>query len=80
MSRGRSGRGGGVHTTPKPSGSGWLNQAGGRVISEHRLKSRAVEAGRQAAKDRQAEHTIHNADGKIGEKNSYGNDPPKRKG
>ncbi|NRD57696.1 DUF2188 domain-containing protein [Corallococcus exiguus] len=73
-------RGGGVHTTPNPNGSGWVNQQGGEIISTHRLKERAVEAGRSHAKEQETEHTIHKVNGTIGEKNSYGNDPASSKG
>ena len=65
-------RGGGVHTVPAP---GWWNVRDGKVLSKHRRKSEAVEAGRVIAQQLEEEHTIHNADGVIGEKNSYGNDP-----
>jgi hypothetical protein len=64
-----------VHTTPNPNGSGWVNQVDGRVVSTHRLKERAVERGREAAQTRHTEHAIHNRDGQIGRKNSYGADP-----
>jgi hypothetical protein len=76
----KGGRGGGVHTTPNPSGSGWVNQVGGKVISEHRRKETAEDAGRKEAERRETEHTIHKRNGQIGEKNSYGNDPPEKKG
>ena len=68
-------RGQGVHTAPKPGGSGWVNQVGGKVVSEHRKKETAVERGREIAKEKATEHTIHKKDGTIGGKNSYGNDP-----
>ena len=72
-------RGGGVHTVPK--GESWINEMGGRVLSRHRTKSQAVAAGRRYAKREHVEHTIHNSDGVISEKNSYGNDPqPPRDG
>jgi hypothetical protein len=74
-SKGGSGGGKGVHTTPNPNGKGWVNQSGGGTISRHRTKGPAVERGKSEAKDRQTEHTIHKQDGTIGEKNSYGNDP-----
>ncbi len=71
----------GVHTTPNPDGAGWVNQVGGRVVSNHRLKERAAARGREIARDRATEHTIHNSDGQIGRKNSYGGDtnPPRDK-
>lgn len=68
-------RGGGVHTVPAASGTGWWNKVDGRVLSRHRVKYEAVEAGREIAKRLGAEHTIHREDGVITEKNSYGNDP-----
>lgn len=68
-------RGEGVHTVPSPKGAGWLNKMDGRVLSRHRLKEVAVEAGRVVARRFRVEHTIHRADGEISEKNSYGNDP-----
>lgn len=70
-------RGGGVHTVPAP---GWLNKRDGRVISRHKHKEEAIAAGREAAKQLGEEHTIHNENGEIGEKNSYGNDPSPPKG
>jgi len=68
-------RGGGVHTVPAATGSGWWNEENGRVLSRHRIKDVAVEAGRVIAKKLEVEHTIHREDGVISEKNSYGNDP-----
>jgi hypothetical protein len=70
-----------VHTTPNPDGSGWVNQVGGKIVSTHRLKERAVDQGRETAKARHTEHAILNHDGQIGRKNSYGGDsnPPKDK-
>lgn len=71
----------GVHTTPNPDGAGWVNQVSGRVVSTHRLKERAVDSGREIAKERATEHSIHNLNGQIRRKNSYGGDrnPPKDK-
>jgi hypothetical protein len=73
-------RGGGVHTVPAPSGSGWWNRMDGKVLSKHRLKEVAVAAGREAARQLRVEHSIHRRDGEITEKNSYGNDPSFVKG
>ena len=73
-------RGGGVHTVPAPgTRKGWWNEVNGKPVSKHRLKEIAVEAGRVIARKLREEHTIHLADGRIGEKNSYGNDsyPPR---
>lgn len=64
-----------VHTTPNPNGQGWINQAGGEVISQHRKKEPAVTRGRGEAKSRETEHVVHNTNGRISQKNSYGGDP-----
>jgi hypothetical protein len=64
-----------VHTTPKAGGSAWVNQVGGEIVSEHRKKETAVDRGREIAKDKATEHTIHKKDGTIGATNSHGNDP-----
>ncbi|HEU4993651.1 MAG TPA: DUF2188 domain-containing protein [Gemmatimonadaceae bacterium] len=68
-------RGGGVHTVPQLEKKGWCNMLDGRVLSRHRHKDTAVEAGREIARKLEVEHTIHRADGVISEKNSYGDDP-----
>lgn len=66
---------GNVHTVPNPKGAGWTNKVNGEAVSNHRTKENAVNAGRDLAKANQSEHTIHNQNGQIGKKNSYGNDP-----
>jgi hypothetical protein len=71
-------RGRGVHTVP--DGNGWANEENGKILSKHRTKEAAVEAGRDVARREEVEHTIHKMDGTIGEKNSYGNDPNPPKG
>lgn len=62
-----------VHTVP--NNGGWQNKVGGVAISNHKTKATAEEAGRSKARQLETEHVIHNRDGRIGEKNSYGNDP-----
>lgn len=62
-----------VHTVP--SGNGWANKQGGNEVSRHNTKANAEIAGRQKAKQSHTEHVIHNKNGQISEKNSYGNDP-----
>lgn len=63
-----------VHTVPK--GSEWKNEIeGDGDLSTHDTKEQAVEAGRAEARRRQTEHVIHNTDGSIAERNSYGSDP-----
>lgn len=64
-----------VHTVPTKDG--WANRREGssRASSTHSTKAEAQSAGRDIAKKDGVEHLIHNTDGKIGERNSYGNDP-----
>ncbi len=49
-------------------------------VSQHETKEEAVTAGRELARSERAEHVIHNQDGVIAERNSYGNDPADREG
>jgi hypothetical protein len=69
-----------IYTGPNPNGKGWVNKAGGEVISNHYKKKNAVEKGREIAQDMESEHIIANMNGQIAQKNSYGNDPRKTKG
>lgn len=63
-----------VHTVYR--GGIWVNEIEGEgQLSSHVTKQEAVAAGREAARARRTEHVIHNADGTIAERNSYGNDP-----
>jgi hypothetical protein len=68
-------RGNGVHTVPNPDGKGWVNEVGGSTITNHRTQETASEVGRREAIRRETEHFIHNREGRIRERNSYGNDP-----
>jgi hypothetical protein len=68
-----------VHTVPNPNG-GWSNKVNGVVVSNHETKEPATKSGRDVAIDNKSEHYIHNKDGQIGERNSYGNDPKKSPG
>lgn len=64
-----------VHTVPNPRGAGWVNEINAKPVTQHRTKDNAVERGRELAQQRHTEHVIHNTDGRIGRKNSYGGDP-----
>ena len=69
-------RGGGVHTVPADDGQvRWWNKVDGEIVSRHRTKEVAVEAGKVIAGKLGVDHTIHRADGSLTEKNSSGNDP-----
>jgi hypothetical protein len=63
-----------VHTVHK--NGAWVNEIEGEgALSSHSTKEEAVAAGRREAIARKTEHVIHNMDGTISERNSYGNDP-----
>jgi hypothetical protein len=56
----------------------WKNKREGTSRAfgaDYGTKDEAVAAGRDAAKADGVEHIIKNQDGRIGEKNSHGNDP-----
>ena len=65
-----------VAVEPRPSGR-WAVQTDGttRADSLHDKKSDAVTRARELAKNKQTELVIKNADGKIAQKDSEGNDP-----
>jgi hypothetical protein len=63
-----------VHTVHRDGA--WLNEIeGGQVLPRHRTKDEAVAAGRDRAQRDRTEHVVHNMDGTIGYRNSYGHDP-----
>ena len=66
---------GDVHTVPDSVGDGWVNKQNGVVLSRHETKKEAVPRGAEVARRDQVEHFIHNENGQISERNSYGNDP-----
>lgn len=69
-----------VHTVPH--GDGWANRRQGstRVSKTFETKAEAQAAGRKTAMLENTEHIIHNRDGRIGSRNSYGRDPHPPKG
>ena len=64
-------------------GGKWYNRIEGAVSPEttiHLTKAVAESVGREMARESKAEHIIRNKDGKIAERNSYGQDPRSIKG
>ncbi|MGY2873166.1 hypothetical protein ACVW00_000356 [Marmoricola sp. URHA0025 HA25] len=54
----------------------WSNKIeGGEKVGNYQTKDRAVDAGRELARERKVEHIIRNQDGTVAERSSYGNDP-----
>jgi hypothetical protein len=70
-----------VHTVPV-AGGGWTNKREGASRGDKKFETKvmAQAAGRIAAKNDKTEHIIHNKDGEIASRNSYGNDPFPPKG
>ena len=60
--------------------SGSTRWRGERIQGSFATKEVAVSEGRLRAIDAETEHVIHNEDGTIGERNSYGADPASRPG
>ncbi len=67
---------GAIHTI-RDSAGGWTNKREGATRGDetYDTKADAQAAGREAAMRGNTEHLIHNADGEIASRNSYGNDP-----
>ena len=54
---------------------GWKATKGGQVLSTHNTQEQAIEYAKYNAQLTRGEVVVHGKDGKIREKNSYGNDP-----
>ena len=69
-----------IHTVYK--NNRWINEVEGDGVSLAlgASKEDAVAAGRARAIQDKTEHVVHNEDGTISERNSYGNDPASRPG
>ncbi len=59
------------------SSGGWAVKKGGssRSTKVYKTQKEAIDHGRAIAKNQKAEFYIHGQDGKIRQKDSYGNDP-----
>lgn len=64
-----------VHIVPHPEGWAVKRAGAKRASSVHETKAPATEAGRKTAKAEKVELVIHDKEGKIIDKDSYGNDP-----
>lgn len=69
------------HVTPHPDG-GWQVKGAGnsRATVRTETQSDAIKIARDIAINNNSEVVIHGRDGRIREKNSYGNDPCPPKG
>lgn len=66
-----------IHVTHNKETGRWQTRDAGSkdVNSSHRTKDLAVERAVRDAKQTRSEVFIHNKDGKISDRDSYGNDP-----
>lgn len=60
-----------------PSGKDWAvkGEKNSRKTKITETKAEAIERARNIARNKKSELVIHNKDGKISDKDSYGNDP-----
>lgn len=65
-----------------PSEDGWsVKRAGAsRASSTHATQQEAIDAATRVARNQKTELYIHGRDGRIRERNSYGNDPRQTRG
>lgn len=65
-----------------PHDDGWAVRGAGsqRATSLHRTQQDAINSGREIARNQGSELFIHGRDGRIRDRNSYGNDPFPPKG
>ena len=70
MSKGKN-----QHVVPHPEGWGVKGEGNDRYTSIASTKAEAEKIAREIAKNQESEVVIHGKDGKIQDKDSYGNDP-----
>lgn len=69
-----------VHVVPKNKQWAVKTEKSSMAVKLTKTQKEAIEIGKDLAKKNESELLIHGKDGKIREKNSYGNDPRKIKG
>ncbi|MCB1599569.1 MAG: DUF2188 domain-containing protein [Lysobacterales bacterium] len=69
-----------VHVVPHPEGWAVKSEGAERAASVHDTQREAEAAAREIAQRRESEILIHGQDGRIRERDSYGNDPFPPKG
>ncbi len=68
------------HVVPYKDGWAVKGEGNKRATSVHDTQKQATESARKIAKNQSSETVIHRPDGRIRDKNSYGNDPFPPKG
>jgi hypothetical protein len=69
-----------VHVTPREDGWAVMREGNARASSVHLTQKEAEQKGRQTARKDKTEFYLHNKQGQIRERDSYGNDPYPPKG
>jgi len=64
-----------VHVVPRDDGWAVRREGAGRDSSHHGTQGEAIDAARPTAERERLELVIHGRDGKIRDKDSFGNDP-----
>lgn len=70
----------GQHVVPRSDGWSVRKTGATRASSVHATQADAIEAATRLARNQKTELYIHGRDGRIRERNSYGNDPVAQKG
>lgn len=63
------------HVVKRENGWAVVGEGNSRDTSVHSTQSEAIERAREIARNNRSEVIIHGQDGKIRDKDSYGNDP-----
>jgi hypothetical protein len=69
-----------IHVVPHDKGWAVRTEGNKSATKCTRTQAEAINVGRQMAKNNQSELVVHGENGKIRQKNSYGNDPHPPKG
>jgi hypothetical protein len=69
-----------IHVTPRDDGWAVMREGNQRASSVHSTQKEAEKVGRQAARKEKTEFFLHNRQGQIRERESYGSDPRSSKG
>lgn len=69
-----------IHVVPHDNGWATRKEGAGRVGTTHSTQRDAIDRARDQARRNQVEVVIHRPDGRIRDKDSYGNDPFPPKG
>lgn len=64
-----------VHVVPRDDGWAVEREGSSRASSLHSTQAEAEQAGRTTARKDETEFLLHGRDGRIRERDSYGNDP-----